>query len=288
MKEQRIPRPLGFTLAIKASNNNNLTKQEKQQEVDRIKKLLIDNYVTQGFQLNNTQMNLQELSNYVNLPMESILRLLGRNMSRLNDNLGGEQGAQLARVLNFQVLNFGLKIGTEAMAQLNVLKASQNGSYKAFLSSEVNKSIGNLVAAGKLQKDIADMFSNVAQLTKSGPNIAINNNLTATQSGQFLTTEKAIKLIQKEGTQSALESPSVIEDIEASYTTNPLPEVNAKFQDLTKIGIRHNGTQDAKQGTLLGQPNPNNEALPTDPKSHHEGRREQELGIVDEEDLVED
>jgi len=294
----RIPRPLGFTLAIqslnqqkqenKDDNQAQLTKVEYNNKLTDIKNLLIDNYIAQGFQLNNKPMNVQELSNYLNLPIDHLIRRMSKGVMRVVNAMTEGNGQELARVASFQAFFGTLNIGAEAMAQLNVLKAHQKGRYVAFASAEVNKAVANIIAAGKLQKDTAEMLFNMTKLTNPGTNILNNGTLIQSQNGQYFDPEKAALYLEKNGYQSALESPQILNNLVPESQLSSLPEVRANMQDLRGIGIKHDGTQEGIKGTQQASDGMAQQSEIRHPNEHHQDRRQRDLGIVDEEDLVED
>lgn len=285
--KQRVPRPLGITLLSKALNEepNPNKKQEIQEELYN---LIALQYVMGGYQLNKQSMNYMQLSQYMQLDIDKTMSLVIRATKKQGTLFDQEDILITARENTKRAFFWGTEIWAQMQAQLAILQASQGSTYRPFISSEVNKALTNLMNAGKLQQDYAFRYldavmKNVPNPDQPNPLIGTLNPNTKSQS--YIGTEEALKLIQEANPREAWTEQSV-KELMGPSNLNPLPEVKAAVQDLTSIGIRHNGTQAPETIPSSGKDGP--DTPDPDPKSHHRNRRQQELNILEDEDLFED
>jgi hypothetical protein len=131
--------------------------------------------------------------------------------------------------------------------QVEILMASQGAEYKAFISREVNGSIANLNATQKTQIELLRL---ITDLTKgsSGPSILINNLNNPTLNQNHITADQAIQIVRDNST-------SLIDDlsgVQGFLQNEVLPNVDARTQDLTAIGIKTvahpDGTRKSRKG----------------------------------------
>jgi hypothetical protein len=266
-KGTRFPRPLGITLKAmegygtrishilnplphpKQKNNIKpiVTEEQYNKTKQRIKYDIIEHWTQQGMSLNKQSYTLNQLSIYLNMEIELIMKYSNIAMKKISKWIGDEQGMQdKARVLFFQSLKMGLENISLNRAQVDLLMASQGAEYKPFISSTVNQALANHTGALAPLLNLIKVLEN----KPSGGNTIFNtqiNNLT--KNTQYITTDEALSLIRKNA-ESMADNPSLADtEIAKLGLESSLPDVNARTQDLTAIGIRHNGTQLADQGT---------------------------------------
>lgn len=227
-KPLRYPRPLGFTYTAIFANK---TKNEEQ--IDDLRDRTIELYVADGMKLNNKPLTINQLAQYLNLPSEQILRRINRVIERVSKFFDGDEGKRLARVNWHQSLKKGIEIMALIDHQTAILMAKQGNNYVPFLTNEVNKSLTNLINAQKPIHDLIKMLTEKSQI-----NILVNNANNASGGTNYLSVEAALNLLNN--VPSMLGNGTLIEAKEAALLALPnMPNVNARNQDLNKIGIRH-------------------------------------------------
>lgn len=125
-------------------------------------------------------------------------------------------------------------------SQVELLLASQGGEYQPFISSAVNQALANNTAS------LNPILAILKQLTeKTQTNIFIDNSKKESliQNNQYLTTDTALKLIASNAESMALD-PTLADAYIGMI--KGLPDVSAKTQDLRSIGVKYDGTKDAK------------------------------------------
>lgn len=273
MKQERIPRPLGFTYLAQTMHTTN-NEEEKQRIKEKLINKTIDIYVSQGMMLNGKTISLQEMASYLDIPLRNLMKRVNRGFKVISDMFEGDGARENARVGIFRALNFALEGKASAEAQLAILMASQGDEYKPFISSEVNKAITNNVNAIKPLVDILKLMMD-SQEKPNGTmaptqNVTQNNNL-------FLTQDAAISLLNNQP-NSVLTNPELLDQAYQNMALLGVPEVIATKQDnLADTGLRIDGLTTSK-------PKPKPEEPNTD---RHEGRREASEGhiILDEDEF---
>lgn len=156
----------------------------------------------------------------------------------------------------------------QSQAQTDILMASQGTKYKAFESTEVNRSIANLITSQKPLQDYIKMLTD-----KIADNPYVNPSKKFGNTGnRYITPDEANNMVQNQS--SLLTSPEYLQAIENNL--GALPDVNARNQDLTSIGIG------LKKTTILIPDKPNYATKGTDPHAeHHDTRRQKSEHITD-------
>lgn len=220
----RVPRPLGFTYTLKSQNN-------KEETLKDLRKKTIELYVNQNFTLNNKPTKISELSIYLGMRTEDVLREMNREVERITNFFDGGEGRRLARVNFFQAIQKSLETEALVARQTRILMAEQGTNYVPFLTGEVNRSLTNLINAQKPTHDLLRMLTEKNQI-----NIILNGDGDSRTSGQqYISPEQAMVMITEKA-ESLLNNPALIEQKEAELGS--LPDVLARNQDLSKIGVR--------------------------------------------------
>lgn len=238
----RIPRPLGttYTAILIRNNQDNETKQK---QIERLRQITIDHWMASNMILNNRVYNIDEMALYLGITPELLMRTMNKQFEAMGKVLERQDLSQIARVIFSKSQKNCLEIEALARAQTNILLASQGGEYKPFISAEVNRSISNMISSTKPQQDLLRL---ILDSGKGNPlsREASNNGGSSNSIGK----DEALQIIQ-ENTQSLLLNDSALEakyaeirnDMEANNLL--LPDVNARTQDLSKIGIKIKPTQ---------------------------------------------
>ena len=240
----RHPRPLGLTLMAKAYNQNQ-NQEEKQELKEKIIKNVITHYILNGFRLDRKEMNITQLTRYLKADQTYIEDLMSKELARQGNMLmDDEEKGQFTRVVLKMALKKGLEIQAQAGTQYELLMAQQGGEYVPFLSNSANAAMANLIAT---QKPIHDI---IKVLTDKGPNgiwVQIANH-NGVQSNQYITAKEANEMIQTKSI-SMMTNKDLIEAKKVEI--GALPDINARNQDLTKIGIKIPSKATTKEGAEM-------------------------------------
>jgi hypothetical protein len=124
--------------------------------------------------------------------------------------------------------------------------AQQGGEYVPFLTGELNRAIGNQIAANKPILDLLKMVSDKAKEDPFSP----SDGSSETSGTNYVSPEMAVTLIHQ-NRPSIYDNKELIEAKEA--TLIGLPDVSARNQDLSSIGIKKdkgNDLKDTENGNL--------------------------------------
>jgi len=224
----RIKRPKGLTFQIK--NLKNITNEiQYKKERERIINRVINEYVNDGFRLNNKPSTIKELAEFMELSIIEIIKRMNRMGSYL---LGNKDEAYRALLAN----TIGALMATkaEAMNQFGTLRASQSDSYQPFISSAVNEALRGLISTDTNFISLLRIMA--PSQTPSGSPITINNNPIgqALTNNNLLNVNDAVKLIDKQREVPLLESQNKIDNLESTYIEEGTPEILARKQQGTQ------------------------------------------------------
>ncbi len=259
--KRRLPRPIGTTMMAiegygtqlsdilikprshsKQTNKSkspqpiDLTNKQLRQTNQQIKYYIIEQWTHGAMRLNNQLYTINQLAQYLNMDIIHIQQYMQIAMRKIGKWLGDEANmAEKARAIFFQAVNLVSENVSLSRDQVELLKVSQSGHYKPFISSTLNQALANHTTAIRPFLDLIK----VLEPKQTGNMIFDNRTVNITKSQQFITTEEAIKMINA-NTQSMADNPSLAD----AYigTQSPLPDVGARTQDLKAIGIRYDGT----------------------------------------------
>lgn len=221
----RVPRPLGFTYTLIANKN------QDREIINQLRKKTIELYVNQNFTLNNKPTKIDELASYLGMNTQTVLREMNREIERITNFFDGKEGRQIARVRYEMAVKKSLEIQALVAQQTQTLMHIQGTKYVPFLTTEVNRSLANLITAQKPVHDLLKMLTEKQQI-----NILIPSDGDSRTSGQhYISPEQAMKMITEKA-ESLLGNADAIAAKEVELGS--LPDVLARNQDLTKIGVR--------------------------------------------------
>jgi len=243
----RHPRPLGLTyLNLQRLNHQKQGNEEdKKREQERMRKICIQIYTREGFKWMGKTVSINHMAAYLSITPEQLLKDSNAELQRISAFFEGQEGRQFARGLHALGLQKSLEIMALCQSQTELLLAQQGNKYVAFLSAEVNKSLTNLIGAQKPFHDLIGRYND-----KNPINIFMPNGASSGTSGkEYLSPEDALLLIQNNSLSMA-SNTQLIEAKEAELK-DQIPDVNARNQDLTKIGIRIPNKVISKDGTQL-------------------------------------
>jgi hypothetical protein len=238
--EQRIPRPQGITqLSQSYQKDKDPKKQEEYKK--RIQRLMINHYVNNGLRINDKAIEIDTFASMLQLNTYELLRRVNKEFERIGTYFENGDGKTFARGLLLGALKRILETQSRIQSQAAMLSRNQGQAYVPFLSAEVNRALKNEIDSFKPLTDILKI------MTDTGTNnILIQNTTNNTQTNQYITADQALKMIENKGVGSMLLDEDKRKGKEAEL--GQLPEVGAKHQDLTGIGIRHKPIDEGKEG----------------------------------------
>lgn len=222
--------------------------------------------------------DIQSLAKSLNVQVEDI-RIHMRDEVLKSRVWDSEHQEELLKGLIGQMISWTLEDRVRINGQINLLTASQGGTYKPFISAELNKAMKM-----GLESSTA-MQSLVARLTGGGQTTNIFNmfqqNNEQNIQNNFVTRDDVLEILS--GEQKQLPKSEQAKLLESRYDLSSLPEVVATRQegvDTSKEGL---GGIDVKK---LQQVTDNLKAANLAAlEDHHSMRREIEMNIdQDEED----
>lgn len=270
---KRIPRPYGAT---SLAAQYHITKEE--QYLRQFQNLMIQQWCLCSGNICGQTYDIQSLANSLNIQVEDI-RIHMRDEVLKSRVWDSEHQEELLKGLIGQMISWTLEDRIRINGQINLLTASQGGTYKPFISAELNKAMKM-----GLESSTA-MQSLVARLTGGGQTTNIFNmfqqNNEQNIQNNFVTRDDVLEILA--GEQKQLPKSEQAKLLESRYDLSSLPEVVATRQegiDTSKEGL---GGVDVKK---LQQVTDNLKAANLAAlEDHHSMRREIEMNIdQDEED----
>lgn len=217
----RHPRPLGLTLM-----NLNQLKQDNR---TKLNERILNLYIQQGMCWMGKPKTITDMALYLNMQPEQLLRTMNKELDRLSLFFDGEEGMRLARVHYQNLLSKSLEILAQHQHQCTILQSQQGNEYVPFLTGEVNRSLANWATAMKPYMEVVTRLENRLQSPSHGK--------LASGAEKYISASEAITILQNE--PSMLTDKALVAAKEKEMVG--LPEVNARYQDLTSIGIKYRG-----------------------------------------------
>lgn len=270
---KRIPRPYGAT---SLAAQYHITKEE--QYLRQFQNFMIQQWCLCSGNICGQTYDIQSLAKSLNVQVEDI-RIHMRDEVLKSRVWDSEHQEELLKGLIGQMISWTLEDRVRINGQINLLTASQGGTYKPFISAELNKAMKM-----GLESSTA-MQSLVARLTGGGQTTNIFNmfqqNNEQNIQNNFVTRDDVLEILS--GEQKQLPKSEQAKLLESRYDLSSLPEVVATRQegvDTSKEGL---GGVDVKK---LQQATDNLKAANLAAlEDHHSMRREIEMNIdQDEED----
>lgn len=261
----RLPRPMGVTpLMIEYQKTAN------PEVLIKLRKILIHDWLLKGGSIFGKQLNIYELASLLNCEVEYIHQHMKEQM--LNNRIfTPDNGNELINGLISQSIAWALEDRNEIQGQVDLLRKSQNGSYKPFISTEVTKALA-------LKNTNSNSLLNIIRTMAGGNTVNIfnqNNNID----NRGVTVEKALELIREENSKQKVPIKDY-EIIDTEYDIMDLPEV---------VATKQVGMQTEKEGLSIKKPellqaaDDYKGAMAESDETHHELRREIELMIDQDE-----
>lgn len=254
----RLPRPIGVTQMMKEYHSTNDI-----QILDKVRHFYINYWITNNGSICGKGLDSNQLAAFLKCNPEDIRVAMKERL--LNTKIWDKENQEeLISSLMGQQVVWALEDRMEASQQLELLKASQRGTYQPFITEQVNKALGlKFSTTTTLQSIVRGLF------TSGTINIFQNNQQQNIVQG--ITMEQATHIVQQE--MSHVDRPQEVQYIEANYALEELPEVVATKQlgvSTDKEGLNFGSVE------LMKIADTYHKALPED---HHDTRRERELEV---------
>lgn len=266
----RIPRPMGTTqLALDYRNTNNA------ELLRALHNYVINIWLMSNNTLCGTPYDTNAFSLRFNIPMEEIKEFMRDKLlgSHIWDK---ENQEQLLNGLLGEQIMWAMEDRNEILQQVNILKIAQGGTYKPFISAELNKAL-------KLRIESSNSLQAIVKGLTGGNTTNIfaqfNQQNNIEEPHNYLTIEEARELVME--ANKSLPKSEEVKVLEESYDLDSLPVVVANDQrdiDTSKEGlninkIELNSIADNYKGSIE-----------VAEKEHHALRREIESGINPEDE----
>lgn len=270
----RVPRPMGLTYAsigLRQSITHDPNKEKEQRM--KLQMIMIKQWIANGMILNGKLISIENMSLLIGLPSDTIMRTMNKEFIDMKRIMGKEELGTLTSVMIGICGKKILESEAHSDSRLRMLEASEGGTYRAFISTEVNKAMGNKLQAVKQITDFTKVLLDASKAYRESVPGDPNPNA---KSIKYLGTDEAIILINSQH-KSMLEDEGLIEAKEKELLG--LPNIDGRNQDLTSIGIRHTGQVD---------PKPGEDASPRNHANSHESRGNKGFGLVVDEGWADD
>lgn len=266
---QRIPRPFGLTqLMIEYHSKNNIESFEIARMVT-IQQWLVKNGMAFG-----QRMTVTQLAEFLQCSPALINEFMIKQM--ISTKIFNDENRQeWVDMIIAQQLAWNIEDRMDVQNQHDILSKSQGDSYKPFISAEITKILNAKQSATQ------NLGSLLSKMTSSQKNINIFNPVENQPKEEKPTYAEVIEIIQDE--KNILSTKDVISNIDSKYDIKSLPEVNARNQtgiDVEKEGL-HISNNELKKIT-----DDYKGSIKDSEHEHHEMRREIELKIDDDTEIV--
>lgn len=185
-KIKRIPRPSTLTFQLKG-----IKKGNNQEEKKRVLRYIIKN----NFTLNNKPINLTQIQQMIDLPMNTILKEFMKGNLFLMSEVESRQKASFSGENCKMAIFWALSDRQQIEAQSNLLFHAQKGKYVPFLSNSVNSSLSNNINSQKTLHSLLALMQNQEALELKKLELGSKAG-NPTEGSKYLTTEEALRLLE--------------------------------------------------------------------------------------------
>ena len=249
----RVPRPMGITALCQQHNqgsdgNTNPSPPPNKEIKKRIQRLYINAFMnhqlieydllTKDYKL----MGINRLAYLLNTSTTEIMNEIAKEYSRMGLIMDRHK-ADVARGAVLRLFFESAELSALTSQQTAILMASQGGTYKPFISGEVNRAIGNQIAAMKPKLDLMKLLLD-GKSSSNGPGLPVEPG--AAQQGKFMTIEMAHNMLND--TPLTVMSDSATRDHILTNSTDLklIPETNPNYQggDILRSSSLYQGTEE--------------------------------------------
>ncbi|MCM1438766.1 MAG: hypothetical protein NC131_06095 [Roseburia sp.] len=272
--KKRIPRPYGAT---SLAAQYHVTKDEAY--LRQFQNLMIQQWCLCSGNICGNTYDIQSLSRSLNVPVEAI-RIHMRDEVLKSRVWETEHQEELLKGLIGTMVSWTLEDRLRINGQINLLTASQGGTYKPFISAELNKAMKMGLESTTAMQSLVGRLMGGGQTTNIF-NMFQQNNEQNIQNN-FVTRDEVLEILTGEQKQLPKNEQALL--LETRYDIASLPEVVATRQE--GIDTSKEGLGDRLDVKKLQQATDNLKAAnQVASEDHHSMRREIELNIdPDEED----
>ena len=178
-------------------------------------------------------MKIPDIAKYLKLNPLIVMKAVQEQITRISGFMGEQDTKAITMVLKSRALNLSLDVSGLGTQQAEVLMKKQGANYVPFLTGAVNQAIGNLTGILKTQIELIRTFDSAPIAPGINEDKEFGNTGT-----KYLTPDEALKLLSNTPTLLTDEAYLDLKKNELGA----LPDVCARNQDLSTIGIKLNKT----------------------------------------------
>lgn len=219
----RIPRPAGLTVLCRNLNSN---KGEPGLKKD-ILRLVIANYVNNAFTFLGSPMSVTEISIFLKESPKLVMREIARYSRTLASIADPEAVRETQQALTGLLLQQVMTDRAKVSKQADTLVAAQGGTYKPFVTKEVNSSLKNLMDSSKGLMEVAKLLQGSAPMIQNN----IQNNGAEHKEVDAIGPNEAVQMLHENDAMSLLESADKKQALSLHFSEMKLPEVVASKQN---------------------------------------------------------
>lgn len=150
---KRQPRLLGLTY-LSLEYQKNPTQDKK----DHVYQHLITQYTLNGFTHQGSSMNIYQLAQYLHLPPEQIMKYINQTSQSIGTLVNPEQIQETMQSIISLSTTWAIQDRGQIQNQTALLLESQGNKYRAYVSSEVNKSFKLMLESNKALQEAYKTF----------------------------------------------------------------------------------------------------------------------------------
>lgn len=259
----RIPRPFGVTSMVMEYN-----KSKDKESLKHLRDYLLNQWFINNGVFCGKTYDTSQFAQFLGLTRDDI-RLYMRDQLMASRIWDRENQEGMVNALLGEQLAWLMEDRMEVSQQVNLLKQSQGGTYKPFVSSELNK-------AFKLKLDTSNSLQQVLRTLMGGGSVNIFNQLNQqnnTQVNQGISLDEARQLIIETQNNQYISKSDEVKLLESKYDLKSLPEVVVTRQDQSEFKSTLN------QSELSQITDRYKETMKLTSQEHHDMRREIEQNI---------
>lgn len=215
----RVPRPTGTTIL---SRQYRATKDST--TLSNLYNKIIGEYVQSGFRVCGNVLSVQGLADYLNMPIGTLLKKVHQQIQMMTGIMEPGKVQEMASAVLFMSFSGHLEARHIALNQYKQLAGSQGDGYQAFISSEVNRSIANLLNA---DKNMLALYNTMLGRVPGGININNQNNNSLVENNNYLTTEVAVQILNEKQPVGLLKNEGLKAQLYEANQILECPEVIA-------------------------------------------------------------
>lgn len=185
--------------------------------------------------MNQEYYTIQQLAEYLQIGVGVLMKEINRYLEVVKRSIGKGMETGIANSTFFQAQMGVWEAIHKSREQLSILALSQNGTYQAFLSKEVNSAVNNFNNSMKLAIEMAKL----SQPTQPTVNV-LNQNGIVQAGAAFIGPDEALKLAESSIAKQAtlkLGSPAYIDflEVQNNLTDPSIPNIQSDAQSESSV-----------------------------------------------------